>query len=121
MGKNIEKYINLASCDNSPYRNGWTYKNEEAFYSKSEDICYIGEYDLEDLEKMLAKGMDLTDEELIEKEYADNYNSIVRKIVETRFDCKMSAEEIAMHIFQKAGWACISTYILEFEEYNEPK
>ena len=65
MAKNIEKYLNASSDQFSPYGNGIVYKNDDAFKAENDDICYISEYALEDLE-------DWECSQIIESEILDN-------------------------------------------------
>lgn len=118
MAKNIEKYLNASSDQFS------SYKNDDAFKAENDDICYISEYALEDLEDLLDEGKDLTDAELIEQGYAESYNSIVKQIKQSDICninsvCDKTIHEIAEYLYQNADWAYISTYILEYQEICE--
>lgn len=117
---NIEKYLKLASDCNSPYGNGLTYKNDDAFAHHNDEICYISENALDDLEEMFENGYDLTDAQLIEQGYAESYNSIIKQVVDADLDEKTdnAVHDIAEYIYQNADWAYISTYILEFDEIS---
>lgn len=124
MAKNIEKYLNASSDTFSPYGNGIVYKNDDAFKAENDDICYISEYALDDLNDLLDEGKDLTDAELIEQGYAESYNSIVKQIKQSDICninsvCDKTIHEIAEYIYNNADWAYISTYILEYEEICE--
>ena len=47
--------------------NGVIYKNEEIFENNHDEICYISEYGLEELEELIKEGKNLTEIEIIEK------------------------------------------------------
>ena len=116
---NIEKYFKLASDCNSPYGNGLTYKNDDAFAHHNDEICYISENALDDLEEMIENDFDLNDEELIKQGYAESYNSIIKQVIDAELEYgDMTPHDIAEFLYQNADWAYISTYILEFDEIN---
>lgn len=115
---NIEKYLNASSEQFSPYGNGTTYKNDDAFYAKGNEICYISEDALNDLEDLFNEGKDLTDEQLIEQEYAETYNTIVEQIKSANLG-NVNVEELAEQLYVNADWAYIATYILELGEICE--
>lgn len=124
MAKNIEKYLNASSDTFSPYGNGIVYKNDDAFKAENDEICYISEDALNDLEDLLNEDKDLTDAELIEQGYAESYNSIVKQIKQSDICninsvCNKTIHEIAEYIYSIADWAYITTYILEYEEICE--
>ena len=119
MVTNIEKYLKWASENNSPYGNGVTYKNDDAFKRENDEICYISEDALDDLEDLLDEGKDLTDVELIEQGFAESYNSIIKKVIDAEFESDtLTPHDIAEDIYQNADWAYIDTYIIEMK-YNE--
>lgn len=119
MAKNIEKYLKWASENNSPYGNGVTYKNDDAFKRENDEICYISEDALDDLEDLLDEGKDLTDAELVEQGFAESYNSIIKQVIDAEFQSEaLTPHDIAEDIYYNADWAYISTYIFE-RKYNE--
>ena len=108
--------------------NGFVYKDYEAFKS-GEGICYISEYELEDLNEELTdlearyENSDMTDEE-----YRDERAEILEHCGETRQsiieqvrdafgdDYTLTDEQtevIADNVFGMADWACIATYLTE--------
>lgn len=113
--RNIEKYLN-ASDISSPYGNGVVYKNDDAFRAENDDICYISEYGLKDIEDLFIEGKDLTDNELIKQGYADSYNSIIRQIIDAELESNLTPHEIAEDLYYNADWAYISTYIEGMKE-----
>lgn len=61
--------------------NGVIYKNEEVFENSHDEICYIPEYGLEELEELLKEGKNLTEIEIIEKGIGFSHNSLIREII----------------------------------------
>ena len=113
--RNIEKYLNASSDQFSPYGNGVVYKNDDAFKAENDEICYISEGGLDDLEDLFIDGQDLTDNELIEQGYAESYNSIIRQIIDAELESNLTPHEIAEDLYYNADWAYISTYIMELK------
>lgn len=114
---NIDKYIENA-CQTS---NGYCYKSQETFDNNFDGVCYIGEYDLEELENMQSEGIDLTDEEIIEK-YGYSHNSIRQIILEymQQYNSKYRLEELVESgldciVFDIVNWQCPETFLYEAE------
>lgn len=107
---NIEKYIDSAQ--------EYCYKNDYAFLCKSNDICYISEYDLKQLSDLSDNGIDKSDKELINENYAHNYQTIrneIKSFLDDNEDCPYGIDELTVFIYEKAEWADISTYLMELD------
>ena len=108
--------------------NGFVYKDYEAFKS-GVGICYISEYELEDLDEKLAD-LDARHENsgMTDDEYWDERAEILEHCGETRQsiidqvrdafgdDYMLTDEQVeyfAGDVFQLADWACIATYLAE--------
>jgi len=61
--------------------NGVIYKNEEIFENNHDEICYIPEYGLEELEELIKEGKNLNEIEIIEKGIGFSRNSLIRDII----------------------------------------
>ena len=61
--------------------NGVIYKNEEIFENNHDEICYIPEYGLEELEELIKEGENLNEKEIIEKGIGFSRNSLIRDII----------------------------------------
>lgn len=61
--------------------NGVIYKNEEIFENSYDEICYIPEYGLEELEELIKEGKNLTEIEIIERGIGFSHNSLIREII----------------------------------------
>lgn len=61
--------------------NGAIYKNEEAFENSYDEIFYIPEYGLEELEELLKEGKNLNEIEIIEKAIGFSHNSLIGEII----------------------------------------
>lgn len=110
---NIEKYLSASSNQFSTYGNGVVYKNDDAFKAENDEICYISEGGLDDLEDLFIEGKDLTDNELVEQGLAESYNSIIKQIIDAELESNLTPHEIAEDLYYNADWAYISTYIME--------
>lgn len=114
--RNIEKYLRASGDQFSPYGNGVIYKNDDAFKAENDEICYISEGGLDDIEDLFIEGKDLTDNELIEQGIAESYSSIIKQIIDAEFECNLTPHEIAEYLYYNADWAYISTYIMQIGE-----
>ena len=61
--------------------NGVIYKNEEIFENNHDEICYIPEYGLEELEELIKGGKNLNEIEIIESRIGFSRNSLIREII----------------------------------------
>lgn len=109
---NIDKYLN----NTEQTMNGVVFKDRNAF-NKKKGVCYIGEYGLEELESLREEGIDLTDDEIVEKGVGSSYASIKSEVGdkwkelndEVKEEC--SIEEIVADVFESSDWTFISTTI----------
>lgn len=106
--------------------NGFVYKDYNAFKSGL-GICYISEYELEDLEEKLGE-LDQRKQFLSGEEYLAERAEILEHCGETRQsiiaqvrdafgdDYMLTDEQVeyfAIDVFGLADWACIATYLAE--------
>ena len=108
--------------------NGFVYKDYEAFKS-GVGICYISEYELEDLDEKLAdlearyENSGMTDDEYwderaeILEHCGETRQSIIDQVRDAFGDDYMLTDEqveyFAVDVFGLADWACIATYLAE--------
>ena len=108
--------------------NGFVYKDYNAFKSGL-GICYISEYELEDLDEKLAdldaryENSGMTDDEYwderaeILEHCGETRQSIIDQVRDAFGDDYMLTDEqvkyFAGDVFQLADWACIATYLAE--------
>ena len=108
--------------------NGFVYKDYEAFKS-GVGICYISEYELEDLDEKLAdlearhENSSMTDDEYwderaeILEHCGETRQSIIGQVRDAFGDDYMLTDEqveyFAVDVFGLADWACIATYLAE--------
>lgn len=112
--------------------NGVVYKDYEAFKS-GEGICYISEYDLEDLEYALEE-LEQRKQWLTAEDYLAERKKILEECGETRQsiidqvrdafgdDYMLTDEQVAYFaedVFGLADWACIATYLAENFELDD--
>lgn len=124
MKENGEVY----NYDGGHTDNGFVYKDYEAFKT-GVGICYISEYELEDLDEELA-GLEARHENsgITDEGYWDERAEILEHCGETRQsiidqvrdafgdDYMLTDEQVeyfASNVFQLADWACIATYLAE--------
>jgi len=106
--------------------NGVVYKDYEAFKTGN-GICYISEYELEDLEdkleelgrrkKWLTAEDYLAERKKILEECGETRQSIIDQVRDAFGDDYLLTDEqveyFAEDVFELADWACISTYLAE--------
>ena len=114
----MESRFNRRFLDNiEQTMNGFVYKNQEAFDSKGDNVCYISEYGLNDLEK---QDHELSDQEIIEHGIGESYKSILGQCVymldnlNKTTDESLTPEEWAADAFDTADWQYISTLLFEW-------
>lgn len=116
--KNIDKYIN----NTTQTSNGVVFKDNDAFKAKK-GICYISEYALEaiTIKAENEEDWDADDEELIEMQVAETYETIKAQCEDFAENHPEDFEEMfgsdiynmIVYIFFKADWAYIATEILQ--------
>ena len=108
--------------------NGCVFKDTKAF-EIGEGICYVGEYDLDDIQEELTNLQALYENgEMTDEEYRVKREEIILNGGETRHtimqqvfeafgdDYMLTMEQavvIAEDVLSLADWACISTYLAE--------
>lgn len=98
--------------------NGWVYKSIEAFERKGDEVCYISEYGLQELEE---QDHELTDAEVIEKGIGESYNSILKQCQENfdeiaeanEYDDPITVEDLVQDVFNTVDWQYVSTLLDE--------
>lgn len=101
---------------------GYVYKDEDAFLNHPDEICYIAEHAFDDIE-----GDYMTVEEA--KTEGETHKTIVEQCMDMWGEDYMLTDEqidyLAEDVFHLADWACIATYLEDFEiddliYYSEP-
>ena len=112
---NIDKYLDGAKAIGE----GYVYKDEHAFESNPNAICYISEGCLQNMEESKEEGIDIDDEH-IKLYYGETRNSIRHTIAEwlQNNDINATAEEVGEKgldkaVFQSLDWQCLETYLCE--------
>lgn len=94
---------------------GFVYKDEEAFLSRPDDICYICEHDFDDYDEYIP----VKDA----KKLGETHNTIVEQVRESWAEEYMLSDEqveyYAHDVFGIAEWACIATYLAENYELDD--
>lgn len=101
--------------------NGEVYKNEDAFNRHGDEVCYISEHGLSDLEEA---DHEMTDAEIINEGIGDSYNSIVEQCNEVWDDYVVlllengstmdeigTVADMAEYAFEEVDWQYVSTWI----------
>ena len=115
---NIKKYID----GQIQTENGNVYKREDYTTAPDNEIVYIGEYDLDELQKLCDDGTDLTDEEIIEKSLGDSRNSIRQTIKDywtNATDEWIDKHDLIDDIIQSCTWECTATMIVQMGDWDE--
>lgn len=114
---NIKKYID----GQIQTENGYVYKREDYTTAPDNEIVYIGEYDLGELQKLCDDGTDLTDEEIIEKSLGDSRNSIRQTIKDywtNATDEWIDKHDLIDDIIQSCTWECTATMIVQMGDWD---
>lgn len=88
---------------------GWIYKNFEAFKNKTENICYVSEYDEDEISE--GVGYRYKDFVKMAQEFIDNDKEVTEY-------CKQeetTAEDIAENLFEMVDWQSPETLIVDWE------
>ena len=114
---NIKKYLDEAI----ETENGTVYKREDYATAGNDEIIYISEYGLNDLEELYENNQDLTDAELVEKQIASTKNSIHQTIKD--YWTKATDEWIDKHdliddVFQSCTWEYAATMIDQMGDWD---
>lgn len=76
--RNIDKYLNNLTA--SPYGEGMCYRNDDAYNTKSNDICYISEYMIEEMQELSENPhVDLSDK-TIRQHYGWTYKKLKQEV-----------------------------------------
>lgn len=112
---NIDKYLDGARFIGE----GYVYKDEHAFESDPNAICYISEAGLENLGESKEEGVDIDDKH-ISLYYGETRNTIRHTIAEwlNNNDIKITPDEVGERgldrmVFENLTWECLETYICE--------
>lgn len=117
--KFVDEHNNIVGYDGGNTFNGYCYKDEDAFKS-GEGICYISEYELEDLKEDIDNLDSLYNiGELSKEEYEGELSELLCNCGWTRKDFISLVGgkdfiKVAEHIFYSVDWQCPITYFTEF-------
>ena len=121
---NIQKYLD----NQEQTENGYVYKREDYNTAPENEIVYIGEYDLAQLQTFCDDGEDLTDEEMLEQGIGDTKATIRRTIKEyhpNATDEWIDKHDLINDIIQSCTWESPATMIDQmdswdiWDDYNE--
>lgn len=107
---NIKKYLD----NEEQTENGYVYKREDYDTAPENEIVYIGEYDLGELQRLCDDGTDLTDEEMLEQGIGDTKATIRRTIKDyypNATDEWIDKHELIADIIQSCTWESPATMI----------
>lgn len=115
---NIQKYLDGATNT----ENGTVYKREDYTKAKSNEIVYIDEFSLGQLQIMRNQGRDLTDKEIIKKDLGESRNSI-REVIHGNWpyatDEWIDKHNLIDCIIQECTWESAATMAAQMDEWDE--
>lgn len=114
---NIKKYLDNVSAT----ENGYVYKREDYDTAPDDEIVYIGEFDLDTLQKFCDDGEDLTDNEIIEKSLGDSRNTIrqtIKVYLPNATDEWIDKHNLIDDIIQSCTWECPATMIDQMDDWD---
>ena len=102
--------------------NGYVYKREDYNTAPENEIVYIGEFGLVTLEIYSNKGIDLTDEQIIEKQLGDTPNTIRQTIKDyypNATDEWIDKHDLINLIISECTWESPATMIDQMGDWDE--
>lgn len=115
---NIKKYLDGAINT----ENGTVYKHKDYTTAGNDEIVYIDEFSLGELEKMYENNQDLTDKEIIKKSFGDSRNSIRQTIKDywpNATDEWIDKHNLIDCIIQACTWESPATMADQMGEWDE--
>lgn len=94
------------------YGQGWIYKNWNAFENKTDEICYVGEHD----EDKLAEGVGYKYNDFVR--LAQEFINRNEDVQEYCKENNVTAEDIALNLFEAVDWQDPTTEIDQWETYG---
>ena len=104
----VGKILPNGTIEKEFYMQGLIYKDLEAFENKTDEICYVSEYD-ED------KGMTYKDFVELAQEFIDR-NKEVQEYLKSDEGRGITAHDIARDIFDYVDWQSAECIVLDWEE-----
>lgn len=114
---NIKKYLD----NEEQTENGYVYKREDYDTAPENEIVYIGEYDLGELQRLCDDGTDLTDEEMLEQGIGDTKATIRRTIKDyypNATDEWIDKHKLIADIIQSCTWESPATMIDQMGDWD---
>ena len=114
---NIKKYLD----NQTETENGYVYKREDYDTAPENEIVYIGEYDLGELQTLCDDGKDLTDEEMLEQGIGDTKATIRQTIKDywtNATDEWIDKHDLIDDIIQSCTWECPATMIDQMGDWD---
>lgn len=115
---NIQKYLDGAVNT----ENGTVYKREDYTTAKPNEIVYIDEFSLGELQKAYEQGRDLTDKEIIKKDLGESRNSI-REVIHGYWpfatDEWIDKHNLIDCIIQECTWESAATMADQMNEWDD--
>lgn len=118
----MSRYINNSITTD----NGTCFKDYEAFKNNPDDVCYVSEYGLEDIEELEQSMGDTTDKHLVENGVAFTRNSLKTEVL-AYFGSEEAVNEVLVLeemdsidefvecMFNELDWQYPSTWLNEYD------
>lgn len=110
---NISRY--LAGIETTD--NGYCYKNVDVFKNNPDGICYVSEYNCDDLDVDREEGIDHTDE-VLKEQFVGYSRNTLRSTIAEFFDIPLDdvvKNNMDEKVFSVIDWQCPETYLNELD------
>ena len=123
-----EKIVNAVTANANKYlentietENGTIYRKEDWENADPDEIIYIGEFGLTELDKLIEEGKNPTDAELIEQNIASSKNSIraeIKQYYPEATDEWIDKHDLIADIMEFASWEYTATVVDQIDEWD---
>jgi len=123
-----EKIVNAVTANANKYlentietENGTIYRKDDWENADPDEIIYIGEFGLTELDKMIETGKNPTDAELIEQNIASSKNSIraeIKQYYPEATDEWIDKHDLIADIMEFASWEYTATVVDQIDEWD---
>lgn len=123
-----EKIVNAVTANANKYlentietENGTIYRKDDWENADPDEIIYIGEFGLTELDKLIEEGKNPTDAELIEQNIASSKNSIraeIKQYYPEATDEWIDKHDLIADIMEFASWEYTATVVDQIDEWD---
>lgn len=127
-GEFEEKIVNAVTANANKYlentietENGTIYRKDDWENADPDEIIYIGEFGLTELDKLIEEGKNPTDAELIEQNIASSKNTIraeIKQYYPEATDEWIDKHDLIADIMEFASWEYTATVVAQIDEWD---